>query len=79
MPHRLLAIVLALLSLGCFCGDMFSGMKQGFDEGFCESYPKSFLEGCRSTCQKNNTAELCETNCTTALQADEMYKRCVEK
>ena len=29
--------------------------------------------------QKNNTAEVCETNCTTALQSDAMYKRCLEK
>lgn len=79
MPHRLLAIALALLSLGCICGDVFDGMKEGFDKGFCESYPKSFLDGCRSTCEKNKTAEECETDCTTALQSDEMYKRCLEK
>jgi hypothetical protein len=76
---KILALGLALLSLGCFCGDLFSGMKEGFGEGFCESYPESFLEGCRGTCEKNKTAEECETTCTTALQNDAMYKRCLEQ
>jgi hypothetical protein len=76
---KLLALGLALVSLGCFCGDLFSGVREGFGEEFCESYPKSFLEGCRSTCEKSSTAEECETTCTTALQTDAMYKRCLEK
>jgi hypothetical protein len=76
---RLVALLLAFLSLGCFCGDLFGGMKEGFDEGFCSSYPKSFLEGCRSTCDKAKTADECETGCNAALQTDPMYKRCLEK
>jgi hypothetical protein len=81
MTHRLpLATALAaLLSLGCMCGDVFDGVREGFDEGFCKSYPQSFLDGCRKTCEGSKTAEECENGCNASLQTDQLYKRCLAK